>query len=310
MILDSSQIADYQRCPMKWFLRYSLGIEKKRTDEREADREFGKRVHLFLEKYYKKEEVDLNEIWSTYFQGNEKHKTTEGGLFLCKNFPKFLERIDSQFETIAVEIKDEVKLSDNMSVVVKLDRLVKNQDNIYIVEYKTTSSIYQGYFSRYLIDGKSTAYVNYVKEKYGQCSGIILIAGEIKYYDKPSSPLLHKNSPEIEDYSQSEIKYSKHYGEEMAYCQGYHTKYEMEIINRTKEELEDWKENCILWINDMNKSIETNSFKKGDCGGACSLFKGCEYRELCKMSKGMMFDADILNQIYQHIENPLAYLEE
>lgn len=304
-MLDNSQISTYQTCPMKYYLKYVKGYEKDTAAEENVDLVFGQFFHKFLENRYKKETLSADEIWRNYpvFPG-EQIKTREAGIFLSEQYEKEYVAQDT-FEVLDVEFGITFDVGST-PFIVKVDTVVRIGENIFGLEHKTTGKIWNNYFERYFINSQISAQCHAISQKYGHCEGIILNACEIGTVKK--EVLLDEGDSEIESYQYSEKRYSKYYGQDKIYCSGLRARFERSIINRTKSELSEWYENAKGWAIRINNNILLNDYLRSDASGACSLFRGCTYKEICKSSVGMALDEQIIEQLYTVKADPLDYL--
>lgn len=312
---DNSSLSLYQTCPMKYYLKYVRGLEKIEKDIRFADIEFGSAVHLFLDKLYtkkmndSKEKIDLEALFSDYptFPGEEV-KNKEGVLHMCRKYYEHWKKVDNKFKVLDVEYAIQFDLG-GYPFVVKVDTVIEIDGQIYGLEHKTTGNLGYWYFNRYFINSQISAQMHAIKQKYGQCSGILLNAMEIKFAKKPA--ILEVDDPNVNGYATSEVKYSSYhkYKRNMAYCSGHVCKFERELITRNRSEMEDWKINAVRLIEKIEADKAVNIFTKSDSGSACSMFKGCTMKELCKSSIGMNLDEEIMEVLYQEKEDSMDYLE-
>lgn len=300
-MLDNSQIATYQTCPMKYFYKYVKGYEKDSSFD-DVDLVFGKYFHKYLEAKLKGNPVKPEVLWSDYpIYPEEKKKTQAAGIFLCKQYDKRYPK--EEFEILDVEYGIEFLLGVN-TFIVKVDTVVSFQDNIFGLEHKTTGGLYRNYFDRYFINSQVSAQCYAIAKKYGHCEGIIINACEIGLVTKET--LFPIDSPEIENYEKAETRYSKYYGEPKVYCSGYRSNFERSIVNRTKAEIDDWQQNAKMWGGRIVCNTMTGDWLRSDASGACSSYgRGCTYREICK-AQG---DQQIIDQLYHVKDDPLDYLE-
>lgn len=283
MKIDSSQLQTYLSCPQKYYFKYVLNLKKRKYDERDVDLEFGQRVHKCLEWYKKFNDADFVKHWIDFEDLPEEIelcKTRANGLKMSEEFIQHLEKIDKGIETLSVEDVGEVKLSDDITWIVKIDRVVKKDENIYFNDYKTKGkSLPYNYFSRFSPNLQVSGYCFYVQEKYGQCSGGIidvLMSGfrKKKYLDSPP---------------------------------GFHCEFKREIVNRTPEQLEDFRNNAIFWCHRLEEDL--GDLKIGKNEGACWQYRGCPYIALCLTSQGIKIDEEIAETMYEKT-NPKAYLKK
>jgi len=282
--LDHTQLSTFATCPRKFYNRFIRGIEKVRYDEREIDKDFGKCWHTVLEMVYKgKTREEAKEWWRANFHGweGEKAKTPANGLTLIDWYVNYYaspanQLSDVNLSNVAVEVPITVLLTPDITYVAKLDRVVKSPAGIYVMEHKTTKAISNTYFYQFDPNNQLSGYCYACKEVYGQCSGIILNAISVGYREK------------------------KYQGEPV----GFHAKFVREIINRNNDQLLDWKDNVIHIAGKMQETIASNKYYKNE--QSCHQFKGCGFKELCLSCD----DEQILETLYQKLDNPLAYLEE
>lgn len=283
IVFDHTQIQTYKNCPSRYYKRFIKGLQKLQYDERDIDKDFGKCIHKALAILYT--EKDLNkakEYFKVNFQGLEgnKVKTPLNGLQLLDWYHNYYstprnELSDTNMETLGVEVKDIVRLSDDVEYMVKIDRIVKNNAGIWVMETKTTTKIPNNFFYQFDPNSQLSGYCLYVRNKYGQCSGAIVNAICVGYRERG-----YKGEPA-----------------------GFWCKFVREIINRNVEQLNDFIENTLIWANKLKQAIETDCFPKNE--DYCHNFRGCQYKELCITCN----DEEIENTLYRKMENPLDYLD-
>lgn len=280
MRIDYSQLQTFISCPMKYYLRYVLGLEKISVDERDVDRLFGQSVHTALDLHYRGKTIDdVVKVFDTFVDvEGELHKTKANGIALLKNYVAFYKEQDKQYEIIDTEITDSIKIGD-IEYLVKVDGIVKFRDNIYAMEHKTTKRIDYRYFQRYSPNMQVSGYVDYVGTRQGSASGLILNA------------------------MQSGFRQRAYRGEPA----GFHCKFQREIINRTPEQLVDFKKNVKVWTDRLKCCITDGNWGKNE--GNCEQYRGCPYKELCLTSVQTKLDDEIRDVLYEVIDTK-AYLNE
>ena len=270
---DNSMLSQYQKCPMSFYLQYIKQLRKKVDDD--GAKEFGSAFHKFAENRLKgcKEPLVYQE-------------PTDMPVYSRKALDLFCEAYaskypDKEIELLECEAVNEFELG-NQTFKVKCDAVIGLQGNIYGLELKTTKSISFNYFQKYFLNSQISAQTYSIKKKYGQCSGILLRAGETKC-------LQRKPSADYDSVFNTDAGYL---------C----CKFTSDYINRNSDELADWAENTLLWIDTINESIEHNLFPKstGSWGGA--ICSNCEYKELCKVSKGTLLDEEIKDLFYKEVD--------
>lgn len=270
MKIDYSQLSCYQRCPMRYYLTYVLNLAKVRYDERDIDREFGKLVHTYLELYMLKK--DVSKVWSNFIDIEmNKCKTMQHGVILCQAYTKHYEMIDAHDEVLAVEVIDDFMIGD-VKYIVKIDKVIRKNGNVYAVDYKTTGSKAYNFFNQFNPNMQPSGYTDYCVKKYGQCSGMIVDAMLIGFRQRK-----YKGEPP-----------------------GFHYKFIREPVNRTSDQLRDFEQNVAKCCKRVRQSIDSNEWPKHEI--SCQDFRGCEFRELCMTSVGTELDQEIKQTLYEVVD--------
>lgn len=298
-VKDTSQISCYRNCPRLYRNQYLLGLTKHDNDATTHDRRFGSCVHGSLAHYYRTKEIDLK-CWDEFIDlSTDDTKTHANGRELCKQYFIHYKPLDS-FEVLAVECPVQFELG-GFKYLVKLDLVVRVNGNVFVVEHKTTKNIGGAYFSKFQINSQISAQTYACTLKFGECAGVIVNALSLKNIKKDDWVILDPDHPEVNKYSHHEIKYSSYYKYKrmMAYCWGITFDFRREIINRTPQQVEDFKNNVIVWMDKM-----TNDMFHPKNEHFCSSFKGCEFKKLCYSCD----DEQIKEQLYKEVEDPYAYM--
>jgi hypothetical protein len=259
--------------------------------------------------YYKEgkqiDEKKIKEVWSTFIDlpesYEEKSKTRANGERLCMDYVATYSSRDKEWEVLGTEQKLIIPIGD-VSYAVKCDLVIKVNGNIFAVEHKTTSRITPTFFARFTPNTQVSAQTEAVRQEYGECSGVIVNALESGWVTKPV--LIDPNDSDSNNYSIREVKHSKYYGKEMAYCSGFHSNFQREIVNRTKEQLLDFKENAKNGAIKLITDTQLNNFVKHE--QRCHDYKaGCPYKEICIS----VADENIISNLYEKCD-PYQYLKE
>lgn len=285
---DNSQLTSYQKCPFSYHLQYGLGFKKSTIDDTNAQMQFGTYFHKFMEAWFKKEFVSIDKILEGYI---EPEGLPQYSLHALKQFcltchTKYKEDF-KRYEVLETEVCSKLKLSGH-NFIVKCDAVVKFNDNIFGFENKTTKSISYNYFDRYFLNSQISAQSAVIREKYGQCSGVILNVGECK-------SLKRKPSGNYDNFFQIEDSWIAQ-------------KFSQDIVNRTKDEVNDWYIQSVNWIERIEDDCLSGSFPKS-CVWSGMVCSSCSYKELCKTSVGTKLDESIVECLYDTVD-PYAYLEE
>jgi hypothetical protein len=308
MNIDTTQLTTWQSCPQKYFLNFVCGLRKVEEGITDIDLRFGSAVHKCLEVFYKGKGItneQIEEVWKGFIDlpesYEEKSKNKANGIKLCQDYVALYQARDTDWEVLGVEKKIEIPIGEDRYAV-KLDLIVRVNGNTYAVEHKTTSRISGGFFSKFSPNTQVSAQTTAVIQEYGECSGVIINALESGWVTKPV--LIAPEDSDVNNYSIKEVKHCKYYKKEMAYCSGFHSNFQREIVNRTKEQVEDFKQNAQIEIAKIKTDIQLGVFGKHE--NFCHQYKaGCPYKELC-ISCG---DENVLSNMYEKYD-PTEYLKE
>lgn len=280
-IYDTSQLSQYQKCPMSYYLQYIKNLKRKTLDDTNASMNFGTAFHSYLENKFKGAMYDFN----TYLQPEALPQySTEALRFFCDTYTKKNGASDKNFKVKEIEVVSEIDIEDK-KFKVKCDGVIELQGNIYGIEHKTTKSIGYLYFNKYFLNAQISAQCYAIKQKYGECSGVLLNVGEIKI-------LKNKPRSDTDGWKQTDDGFLV-------------ANFQREYINRSNYELSDWVDNTKKWIKIIESASEYPKATASWGGGICS---SCQYKDLCKVSHGIELDESILDLFYEEY-NSTEYLE-
>lgn len=280
MKIDNSQLQTFISCPYKYYNKFIRKIKKVKLDESTMYLNWGKGIHTALEVYYKGgTPAQAIDVFSTTFiptDGDTVRTTTHGCLMLQEYFKYYSgttnELGDKNFKVIQVEYKDSFVIRDSVEWLVKMDLIVENNAGIWVVDHKTTTKTLYSFISSLTPNMQVSGYTDFVQREMGQCSGFI---------------------PNVLCYGFRK----KAYKDEPA---GFHWIPQRDIVNRTKDQLEDFENQVIYWCEKLTRSLEEMVWGKNE-----NNCRYCEYKDLCTSCD----DENVMNVMYEKVENPLAYLD-
>jgi hypothetical protein len=268
---------------------------------------WGAAVHAGLEAHYLgKDRLEVARAADAAYQipipEGENLYTVDNLQKLLSAYPNWAKQNDGDMEVLATELYGEIKVGDGKFQVI-IDTVVKTPSGIWSLEHKTTKKpLSQFYWNQFEPSGQISAQSAYIKQEFGQCSGVIVNALSVAHAKKPASPLLEVGDEECENYSQVEVKYSKFHGRPMAYCQGFHWKGGRQIFNRSEQQLQDWRENtqkaeALLKFN-LDAYGPDSQWDKNE--GQCGF---CDFRDLC-----IGCGSEAIREIMYEKHDPYTYL--
>lgn len=256
---DSSQISEYMKCPKKYYYKYIEQI--RRPDYCDLDLRWGEALHVGLEQFDGTKESIENAVKAFHSRFLEsaddvghryaKVKTRANGEAVLRQYVEFYANNFSNWKTIANEQIGQIHIG-NIVYLVKIDKLIENNGCIYVVDYKSTASKKtQTYMDKFELSTQVSGYVAWAKQKYENCAGfipVVMFCGyrERKYKDEPA---------------------------------GFHVRYDYTLVNRTKEQLEEFEKDVMRCYEEIMHSYKSGFWKKHPT--ACEYW-GCEYAELCR----------------------------
>lgn len=285
MKIDNSQLNSFINCPRAYYNRYILKLGSLKEDDRDSAKNFGSSLHKALETYYKGGSLEqstkaFNESFNP-IEGDLLY-TPNHGIELIEAYIKYYsaptnELGDNYLTTLitkegnpAIEIKDSFMI-DDVEWIVKIDRIVKSNAGILGQDHKSTQKSLYTFISKFTPNMQFSGYTAYIMEKYGQCGGIIPNVLWFGYRKKA-------------------------YKGELA---GFHYQFQRDIVNRTKEQIDDFKQNVLYWTGKLSKCLEDNYWGKNE--NQCIY---CQYKELCTSCN----DENVKETLYREID-PLEYLK-
>jgi hypothetical protein len=280
MNIDYSQLNTFINCPKKYCNRYIKCLKKAEYDITSMDMEFGSAIHKGLEIFYTTK--DMKQGVQAFLEvcpedlEDQKVKTKEHGCMLLAQYEDYHANNFTDWEILDTEKTQEVKMNDQLTWIVKNDLIVKWRGNIYVVDFKTSTSKNRGQFFKYFEPNMQvTGYTWACKKLYGQCSGFIPMALFMGHRSR-----MYKGEPA-----------------------GFYANYEHTIINRTPDQLNDFEFNVMQWVERLNKCKEKNIFPKNE--NACHNYRGCGFKELC-----LSCDDPSIEELMYEEYDPFEYLKQ
>ena len=274
MKIDYSQLQTYANCPKLYYFKYIKKLKKRKPDEGIQSRSFGSEIHHALRVYFETKSIDKAiHYFATHYEALEieQIRTVNNGVELLKQFVEWWAVNFKQAEILGCEVQDKFDIGE-LKYLVKIDMIIRLNSNIFVVDFKTTTSKTHYFFRQFSPNMQVSGYCSYVEMKYGQCSGFIPLAMQFGFRRRK-----YKGEPA-----------------------GFWCKFDYDIANRNKEQLADFRKNVSDWFIKLNSD---NKWCKNE--GFCESFYGCSFREICLS----LDDPTIIENLYE-ITDPYSYLKE
>ena len=247
----------FNMCPFAYKLAYVDRIQKAETGEESNDRDFGAAIHSGLETHYKGGSIaDVEKAFSDAFPinlaGGEGAKTIDNGLECLRRYVKYYETQDKNWKVLGTEVLGVIEIGGEKHDL-HIDLVAENLQGggIYLWDHKTTGKTPSPtYWKAFEVSGQLSRYAAFVQQKFGQCSGVLINNITFK-------SLLRKNK----------------YGEGPGLVLGF----ERQVFQRTKEQIEFWRQSDVEWMALMEMCKDANAYPKA-LNRACTY---CEMYELC-----------------------------
>ena len=277
--IDSSQLKCFINCAKRYENKYIKCLQKSEFDTMDID--FGSAIHAGLEEFYSngcddgamKKGIDR-------FVGDysdiigQSVKTVANGVELLKLYKNYHDHNFSNWEVLSCEKTTDYEIVPGVKYIVKIDLVIRWNSNIYVVDFKTSTSKNRAQFmNKFTLDFQPSGYVDWCVQGFGECSGFIPIGLFMGF---------RKN---------------KYKGEPA----GFWFKPDYTIVNRDKKQLERFREEVRFYSDLLIYEKKKGFFPKNPSD--CSSFRGCQYKELCDN----LDDENICNMLYSEV-NTREYL--
>lgn len=264
-VLDSTKLQCYQACPRQYFFEYVLGW---RADRQSNHLVFGQAWHSALEhiykngmkpesiydgfqeflKVYRQEFPDNTDEW---FGGKSPAAALQGLIEYANQNVEDVYR----YKVLATEVSDNLPITEQDSIVVKLDAVLQNVDTgrITIMEHKTGSAAGQWWARQWHLSLQVGAYI-------AACN---------HFYEVEDTPCIVDGTFFLK------------------------TKrtFQRELVMRSQESLLNWANTVLSLINRIERDFEILADEDGEScrtqksfpqnPGACSNYGGCQFHDLC-----------------------------
>lgn len=289
----------FNHCPFKWSLQQE-GLVKREDGGDANDKQFGAGIHRGLEFHYQgKPWSDVEKGFLSEFpallKANEKVKTPENGLACLKGYIEYYREQDKNWEVIATEEVGTVEIAgENHDLHIDLIARNKQSGDIYFWDHKTSARMPS--WKTYEISDQITRYTDYVVSKYGHCAGCVINHIQVDFIDpkgdqKKSNTYLESMKNPMSFYQFANKSYSTYHKKDMTIVSGFCAKFERQIFNRSKAQIEFWRESDEQWLQLMS-FCKTHSLFPKALGKLCGW---CEFYELCLASN----DPQIRELLYE-----------
>ncbi len=196
-----SQIACYQSCPLKYFLRYDSSLVP--LQERgQHDLDYGKAIDAALNSYYRDGTVEAAQeaFAASYNPSNypaelpywSPGKTYQNGLAAIAAYTDRWNEDDQYWQVVSVQsVSIQPEIAEELDRSIRLDLVVRDRRDglIYGVDHKTTGKyLDKVYWSQFSPHSQIRQYVDHIQKKYGECGGFYINALSFKHRTRAYTP--------------------------------------------------------------------------------------------------------------------------
>jgi hypothetical protein len=287
--ISNNSTSIYRSCPKKYYWRYLRGLS---PYKKSAALTLGSVIHSAFDMYYNGfSDVDVLEFINKTTDEEIAKSSPEisESLVIAKytalamwiNYPKDL----SAFSEIKPELELTLEFSDGVSIVLKIDGLVKIDGKLWVRELKTTALSFGQFEQRCETSHQCSLYTYAVRKSGFPVEGVI--------YDFIKKPLLRKHIKEDKDQFGQRIV--NNYKERPDYYYKRHYSY------RSQENLELFEQDLQGVVRDMKLRVKSGDWYRNP--DACWTFNSaCPYMPICFQKNPDQLTLDVY---YRHDEiNP------
>lgn len=301
MIIDYSQLQCYINCPRLYYNKYIKKLRKIKLDEGQQTRNFGSDIHKALYIYFTKHSIDEACKWfKTNYMNieGENIRTVANGVFLLREFDKWWKVNFGNATVMDNELQGKFMIKD-LEYLYNIDMIIKFNGNIWVVDFKTTTSKSHIFFLQFNPNMQVSGYCKAVKSEFGQCAGFIPIAMHMGYSEKG----IYLKDDDNRIWSKHEVRRHKQKKLDMQYVSGFWCRFDYDTINRNKEQLDEFEVNVYKWYEKMVFDEMTERCPKNE--NFCHSFHGCGMKELCISCD----DENIEGNLFERYD-PFEYLKK
>ena len=285
MWVDNSQLSTFIGCPKKYENKYRKCLLKADLEGNDMDIKFGSAIHAGLEEFYRngctKEAMESGRrVFANQFDDypGEDVKTALNGNELLTQYESYHNNNFKNWEILQCEETNTFEIVDGIKYICKIDLVIKMNNNIYVVDFKTsTTKNRQKFLSDFDMSRQAMGYIEWCKRKYGECSGFIPVALFLGFRKR------------------STTRNGVHFPE------GFWFEPDYTIVNKTSEQLEDFISDTIFWISQLSRAKSEGYYPRNT--DSCSAWRGCQFKGLCES----LDDETVQSTLYSEI-NPFEYL--
>jgi hypothetical protein len=274
-----SQLEAFKACPLKWRLRYGLHLHRIAEQRGVAEHHlaFGAAGHDGLRRWYETGDVDaavatFEAAYPTQLDPRDKGKTRANGAAAIRAYVEKWRDEDAKYKVLENEAYTVVATGDWSQ---HLDGVWEDTElgGIYAVDHKFTKKQVVGagggdFWSKFSPNSQVTGYIDYVEERYGECSGFIVNAISLGFNSRRSA--LHDAGPWVD--------------------------FGRRTFQRQPKTLRRNREDRALWISRIEAAAATGQY--GTNTDSCGF---CTFKAICGDEYEWDEDADVILGMYEQL---------
>ena len=252
-----SSTQQFNTCPYAYKLHKLDGLARTAYGVESNDRQWGIAMHAGVKAYHAgcTPEVVLDQFTVLYpddLNPEDKVWCREGGIRTLQAYMSHYDSVMDQWEVLATELDNRVEAESEVGeghVVIDMVAKHRASGSIYFWDHKFEHKLNYGAQKQYELDAQLTRYTSYVQTKYGECAGAI-----INFICPGFRQRAYKGEPA-----------------------GWHFRFELQIYNRSAEQVGQWRRVQEGWEWMIERCIESGVWPR-HYGWQCPR---CDFYDVC-----------------------------
>jgi len=173
MVLDYTTISDFLTCRKRYYWRHRQNLVQKVVSTALT---FGGTWHESMHALW----TGKGDAEAVFIRGYKDVEVAEGDKRTLERGVKVLADYTKRYEGKIFEVlESEVshsKVTDGVTYCGRMDKIIRWEGGIYVMEHKTTSQLGFTFFNQFALNHQIDGYIWLCKDKMGECAGVLIDA--------------------------------------------------------------------------------------------------------------------------------------